>query len=419
MSKIKNIISKFNRKQVFFALLCLFVVSFPITYNLNSRVIIALGLFFFLDKRANLKHKINLIKKHKLVFVMIGYFLIQCLGLIYTDDLKRGLDTVTRLLPLVVLPGVIIAEKLNKKDIDKLLNLTKFWMVLVMFYLSLYQFFIEERPISSTVHFAFETLGISQHYVAILLVVSIMIALHQIYNKENVIINTGSAIILVLFLFLFSSRTSIIFLLISVAIFFYKNFRHYKLKYKFTLLAGVFFVAILGFISSKELRKKTDILIKTTDFDIEIIKTKNSITFVKNTFEQRIMINYASLQIIKSNPVLGVGTGDYLNVLQDEYKKLNFIAGIKGRFNAHNQYFEDYIKVGILGFIGFLILIYALFKYSYKEKSFMFYCAFAISIVCLFESFLDRHHGTAFLGFFIPLFYKLDLIFNNDKPKIE
>lgn len=413
MSTTNNIISKLNREQVFFALLCLFVISFPITYNLNSRVIIALGLFFFIDKKANIRHKLSLMKKHNLVLIMSVYFLVQCFGLIYTEDLKRGFDTITRLLPLVVLPGVIIAENLNKKYIDRLLNLTTVWMVLVMFYLSLYQFLIEERPISSTVHFAFETLGISQHYIAILLVLSIMIALHQIFKRTHILLNSMAAIILIFFLFLFSSRSSIIILLFSTLILFFNALKRIHLKQKLGLISAGILIGIIGFYSSPELIKKTDIFIKTTDFDFDIIKTKNSLTFAKNTIEQRIMINYASFEIIKNNPIFGVGTGDYLNALQNEYSKLNFIAGLKEKFNGHNQYLEDYVKVGLFGFMSFLLLIYSLFKYSYKAKSFMFYCAFGIAFLCLFESFLDRHHGTAFLGFFIPLFYKFDLTHRN------
>ena len=120
------------------------------------------------------------------------------------------------------------------------------------------------------------------------------------------------------------------------------------------------------------------------------------------------MINLSSLEIIKENPILGVGTGDYLNALLREYDKYNFIAGKKESFNGHNQYLEDYVKVGLLGFITLIVLIIVILKTATKRKSFMLYCAFAIAFMCLFESFFDRHHGTVFIAFFIPLFYKFE-----------
>jgi O-antigen ligase len=119
-------------------------------------------------------------------------------------------------------------------------------------------------------------------------------------------------------------------------------------------------------------------------------------------------MNVSSIKIIKKYPLLGVGTGDYLKMLQEEYKKINFIAGQKNWFNAHNQYLEDFVKNGISGFLVFLLLIVIILKLSWKTKSYMLYCAFAVAFICCFESFLDRHHGTAFLAFFIPFFYKFE-----------
>lgn len=407
ISFLKNI-SKIKREQIYFLFLIIFIITYPITYNSNSQILIAMSIFFFIDTKANLKYKFGLVKRNKIVIVFILYFMIQLIGLTYTEDIKRGVNVITRLLPFLLLPTIIISEKISNNKLKLLLKIMTLWILLVMIYLCLYQIVIEERSLNTMVHFAFDKLGISQHYVSIILVLSIMFCVHEIFLKEKIFFNVIISVSLIFFLLLFSSRSSLVILLFSLVVFFLKEFKDKSISLKLTVITSVFAIVTLGFFSSSELQKKTNILLKSTDFDIEIIKTKNSITFAKNTIEQRVMINLASLNIIKENPFFGVGTGDYLNALQAEYVKLNFIAGIKERFNAHNQYFEDYIKVGILGFLSIIILMVIIVKESYKKKSYMFYCAFAIVFMCLFESFFARHHGTVFTAFFIPLFYKFE-----------
>lgn len=414
MSNLRIKISRITREQIYVVLLLLFVASYPVTYNLNARVIIALSVFYLIDSKSNLKNKWNSIKSNKVIAIMAFYFLIQVLGLIHTEDLKRGFDTVTRNLPFLLLPTILWSEKLSKENILKPLNFLKIWMFIVMLYLILYQYFIEHRTIGTTVHFAFEKLGISQHHVSFILVITIMFTLHQLFDKriKNNWLNGFILAGLFFSLLLFSSRISLIILLFSLMVFFYNYYKSSKIQYKILLGLCVVLGCFFSFYGSTELRRKADILLKSTDFDMEIVKTKNSITFAKNTIEQRMMISMASINIIKEHPVFGVGTGDYLKALQDEYQKLHFIAGIKQKFNAHNQYLEEFIKTGLLGFLGYLLFMIVLIKYSRKQQSLMLYCVFGVVFMSLTESIFARHHGVALAAFFIPLFYKIDYFKN-------
>ncbi len=414
MSNLRIKISRITREQIYVVLLLLFVASYPVTYNLNARVIIALSVFYLIDSKSNLKNKWNSIKSNKVIAIMAFYFLIQVLGLIHTEDLKRGFDTVTRNLPFLLLPTILWSEKLSKENILKPLNFLKIWMFIVMLYLILYQYFIEHRTIGTTVHFAFEKLGISQHHVSFILVITIMFTLHQLFDKriKNNWLNGFILAGLFFSLLLFSSRISLIILLFSLIVFFYNYYKSSKIQYKILVGLCVVLGCFFSFYGSTELRRKADILLKSTDFDMEIVKTKNSITFAKNTIEQRMMISMASINIIKEHPVFGVGTGDYLKALQDEYQKLHFIAGIKQKFNAHNQYLEEFIKTGLLGFLGYLLFMIVLIKYSHKEQSLMLYCVFGVVFMSLTESIFARHHGVALAAFFIPLFYKIDYFKN-------
>lgn len=413
ISKLKNNINNPKRQQIYLGLLSLFVASFPITYNLNAQALIALVIFFLVDSKSNLKEKLQVGIKNKLVLIMAAYFFIQIIGLFFTEDVRRGINYSIRSLPFLVLPIVIVSENLSKNNAKKLLNFIKIWMLLVMVYLVAYQYFIELRSIGSTVHFAFAKIGISQHHISLMLVVAIMISAHQLLHQSKKLWNAIVLILLFCFLLLLSSRSSLLILIISAIVLLSRYYKKTsKIKKVIVVSSGICF-GILAFYGSPELKRKAEMFIKSTDIDIEIVKTKNSITFVKNTIEQRIMINLASITIITDNPIFGVGTGDYLDALLTEYHKLGFIAGIKEQFNAHNQYLEDYLKVGIVGFIGCLSLMLVLIKHGCQNKSLLFYCAFGTLFICLFESLFARHHGVAFVAFFVPLFFKVEQILDS------
>jgi len=143
------------------------------------------------------------------------------------------------------------------------------------------------------------------------------------------------------------------------------------------------------------------------DFDFKTILTKNQISNTRNSIEYRVLINYCSYNVLKNN-IFGVGLGDNRDELIKEYYIINFRAGIKEKFNCHNQYMEEFTKQGVVGGIFFISLIFFLLKKGLKTKRHFFYTALYVSLVCLVESYFYRHHGVMFAAFFLPLFYSLE-----------
>ena len=156
-----------------------------------------------------------------------------------------------------------------------------------------------------------------------------------------------------------------------------------------------------------QVKKKIDITLKTADYDYDIILTKNQITLTRNSLEYRLIINKLGMDLMLKNP-LGVGTGDHQDALIKKYEEINFKAGKKRKFNAHNQYLSEGIKFGFLGFLVFIFLIgYFTYK-GLEKKHLLWYCMLYVSLVCLVESYLDRQHGVMFAAFFITLLSKLE-----------
>ena len=245
----------------------------------------------------------------------------------------------------------------------------------------------------------------SQFYLAVILLIPFLHCLNQIEHKENRSYNLILSIFFFFCLIILKNKTTIFILGLTLL---FKAFLF--LKNKFTIIKTIGIVSLLigVFLSTiffvPGLKKKFAIIAKTTDFNIETIITKNKVTHTKNTLEHRVLINNIALKEIKKSFLFGVGTGDYLDLLYFNYKKIYFKQGIRERYNNHNQYFSEFLKTGVFGGVLFIVLIFLLLKSASNKDVFFVYLIMFFSIACFFESYLERQHGILIFSFILPLF---------------
>jgi hypothetical protein len=112
-----------------------------------------------------------------------------------------------------------------------------------------------------------------------------------------------------------------------------------------------------------------------------------------------------SFNLIRKNPLIGVGTGD-INLAFDKEYALEHSRLDKGhRLKSHNQYLSITVTFGILGLIIFLFaLIYPMFvNQNYKDYFFVTFWIF-IMISMLTEDTIETQVGVSFFIFFFTLF---------------
>ncbi|PSG90260.1 O-antigen ligase family protein [Aurantibacter aestuarii] len=404
---IKDI--KFKREDYFLSVLALFLITLPISYGLNSISVILIGVFFFIDKTANISLKLKRLKSNKLFLLFLLFFLVQLIGLFYTQDFNRGLKLIQNFLPFLVLPLTLLSEPIQAKKCATLLYANCIFMFLLLIGLLIAQFTINGNFIRFE-HQLFEALDISTFYFSAFIYLNIItILFHLRHEKFRNLLDIGLILFFVYFLILLGARISLVITLISLTLFFIRfvNFKKNDFSKKTILIICTVLVTSIAAYQIPQIKKKVDITARTMDFDFETILTKNQISITRNSIEYRVLINYCSFQIFKEN-IIGVGTGDNRVEMQNQYQKLNFRAGILENFNCHNQYFEEATKTGVFGLISFTLLLGFTFYKSLKEKRLLFYVVIYISLVCLTESYFYRHHGIMFGAFFIALFYNLE-----------
>ena len=121
--------------------------------------------------------------------------------------------------------------------------------------------------------------------------------------------------------------------------------------------------------------------------------------------DARVGIFQSTLEVVKQRPLTGLGVGDYEAALHDQYADDEQTFAGKD-FNAHNQYAETLLAVGVIGLL--LLLVYLLLPLvcAIGRKSVFWQVLFFMGVIMfnlLFESMLERQMGLLFIGFFIAV----------------
>ena len=144
-----------------------------------------------------------------------------------------------------------------------------------------------------------------------------------------------------------------------------------------------------------------------------IDKTLNSTLSIKDdkTTPVGLRINFTinSWEIIKQNPIIGIGTGDF----PTEYKKINLINSpeLINTSNPHNMYILVLVQLGIVGLLSMLSIFYYQIKLSFNNPS-RFIRDFGIALPLLFllimlsDSYLLGHYTGLLFVFFSSFLYK-------------
>jgi hypothetical protein len=124
-----------------------------------------------------------------------------------------------------------------------------------------------------------------------------------------------------------------------------------------------------------------------------------------STLLQRLEFWKAGLQIIQSNFLIGVGTGDIKSAFQQEYQVVKSVLLPENRLEAHNTYLTFFITFGVG---GFLYLIYVIFKFTMlqikarNKLALIFIGLIAFSF--LTEDTLETQMGISIFSYLFALF---------------
>ena len=120
----------------------------------------------------------------------------------------------------------------------------------------------------------------------------------------------------------------------------------------------------------------------------------------------RMLIWQSCLNIIREHPLFGVGTGDVKDALMKEYADRKFSDAIEHRLDAHNQYLQTYISLGLAGIIPLILMLFLPAVAAFRRKDYIyFFFILLFSMNILVESMFENQAGVVFYAFFNSLLF--------------
>ena len=394
---------------------------FPFGIDLLPYLLWFAGLAWLLEGKIIIKIK-NAVTNKVLFYYFIlflVFYLLHLLSVFNSDNSKEAWFDIQVKLALVVFPFIIFtSNNLIKKKINNILIALvagTIIAVLICFFNSLFQsFHITDGHLVFRVHpgnqdwnnyFLGDYFSVFHHpsYFAMFISLSIAIVFYLGFSKRDIInLKRWQFILLLIFLsvalFLVSSRAGLIIWGMMIIYFFINNmagrytFNETILSFlPLVLLAGVF---VFLLINGNRFRVVAD--------EISAIGKDRQKSECTGSSEIRVVMWGRALDIIKDNPLLGIGTGDVKDKLQRNAEIEGYSIVKDRNFNVHNQYLETWMGIGVFGFIVLLLLLFI--PLFFRSKHYLLpYLIIILSTSFLFESMLNRLAGVMFFAFFISL----------------
>jgi O-antigen ligase len=362
--------------------------------------------------RARFKHMVGSRKQLPLLLFTLLFFIYMA-GLFWTKNMHYGIIDLELKVPLFLFPFIFATSRNLIFKGKRVVNLFLAYMAGCFFSTMIFIFNAFSNFIQSNSYdeFYYTKLAIYQHttYMSMFLSLAIAMALFlllfrkQMLSRQVQFFTIGLIPYYFILVVLLSSKAGIfcmglIFVASIMAMLLYgKKKLHAIVAFAFVFAA---FAIAQGMFPNSFGRMK--VVSKTISS-----RPETGSDAIESTAE-RVLIWDAALGIIKRNFFTGVGTGDVKDALFAQYELNNFKNGKLMKLNAHNQYLQTFIALGLSGILILLAGFFWPLWFSVK-KSYLIYVAFILIVAFnfLFESMLERQAGMMFYAFFNTFFFTI------------
>ena len=389
-----------NLDKTYQFLLIILAFLMPLTVFGANLIIVIICLVWLFS--GNYKSKLHQVINNKLMLVSIAFFSFHVVGLLWTEDLKWGLHIIHKmwyfLLLLPVLTSIVRKDYIKYYVSSFLLAITATEIFSYLIWFEILEPFKNasvENPTPFMNHISYNPI----------LTIAIYLVMHELFFNKKITnfiysLYVFFAISMSINMFITGGRAGHVAFFVMLSILIIQVLDKKRISAFITIIIAIPLIFFTAYQASDLFQKRVDLAVK-------------EITHYSN--EERssvgIRINYAinSWQVIKKNPIIGVGTGDF----PAEYSKINKINSPKmpETQNPHNMYTLVLTQLGLVGLFSLLSIFYYQIKYSYKSSS-KFIRDVGITLPLLFlvlmlsDSYLLGHFTTLVFIFFSAFLYK-------------
>jgi O-antigen ligase len=347
---------------------------------------------------ANCSHRLN-------TLLFAGIYLLYGIGLFYSSNLNDGYFDMEVKMSMFIFPVIMASmrkEILQWKFAKKLLKtfvLGVFVSMVLRYVVALFDY-LETDSLQS---FYYSRLSIFFHtsYMAMYVCFAISIILYfylmgWLQNRFQKIMALVLILLFMIFVIMLSSKAGILSLVLVIAMFtsyiwFYQR-KFIKGVIYGGLLSAAFIFLFLVFPVSAERFDQT----REAIGEMQVNEGEGG-----TSTGDRLMIWWYSFEITNINFLSGVGTGDVKDELVKKYDEKAMSNAFELRLNAHNQYLQTFIALGVIGLIVLLLNLILPAFYSIEHKHYLYLMfLLLVGFNFIFESMLETQAGVVFYAFF-------------------
>lgn len=390
---------KFNPDILGSKILIVLGFSLPLSVAFNNLLVILLVLLWIY--RGEYSKTLDLIKESKVLIAVLAFYILHIIGLLWTEDMSWGMHILRKEWILLLLP--IMMSFVKKEHIRY--YITAFLLAISLSELLSYLVWFELIPpiLKATVY----NPTVFIHHTSYNPFLAFAIYLTGYFILFDKTLRSSQKLLFVIFfvtmsinMFITGGRAGQVGYLIILTILLFQFFNTNFFKTFFitvVLLSGILFTA---YLSSQVFHDRINLIVS----DIKEFKTN------KNT-SVGLRINYAinTLEIIRENPLIGVGTGDFKNSYIEVNMKNTPSALVAD--HPHNMYLLEMAQFGILGLISLLFILYSQIKFSFTQKDRLrqnvgLALPLLFSIIMLSDCYLLGHYTTMLFVYFSSFLYR-------------
>jgi O-antigen ligase len=393
-------LGSFNLEKTYQYLLIALVFLMPLTVFVANTIIVIICLLWLFS--GGYKTKYNQIMSSKLIIASILFYCIHVISMLWTEDLQWGQHMLHKMWYFIGLFPILYT--IVRKDYIKY-YISAFLLAISFTEIISYLVWFELIEPFKNASVSNPTPFMSHISYNPILAFSTYLVLHEIFfNKKisNLVFSLYSffAVTMTINMFITGGRAgqTAFFVMLSILIFQILDKQRIKsLITIFIVIPGIFFTAY-----------QTSIL-----FNERVnAGLKNIVKYEENQYSSaglRIYFLINSWEVIRKNPIIGVGTGDF----PIEYRKINKINSpeLPNTSNPHNMYVLVLMQTGLLGLISMLSIFYYQIKLSFNSSN-RFIRDVGITLPLMFlvlmlgDSYLLGHYTTLMYIFFSSFLYK-------------
>lgn len=379
------------------------MIAFCLPFVRPTPIFISLLLLNWLIE-GDLKNKMQAVFANKFALFFIGFFMIHVIGLAYTQNMDAGLFDLQVKLSLLVFPFILVSRPFATEQIKKMFIAFIIGGIicsLIMLVRAIYTYYVFSEN-----NFFYQAFSFFVHpsYLSMYFNFSIAWLMLMIFKRPTNLSRTSiiaSVLIILFFSFiivLLSSKMGLIamvFIYLGFMIYFIISTKKYLMGIVglFLICAAVF--SVFRFVPAIEGRVNAVIV---------ALSSSNDNPGEEESTAVRMLVWSAANKVISENLLLGVGTGDAKAELLKEYEKEGLKGAISHKLNAHNEFYQVFVSIGLIGFIVFLVSLFLPLVSAFKTSN-AIYILFLLIIITNFfpESMLETQAGVMFYAFFNSL----------------